>query len=106
MSLPQKRKRRRNLEFAIEPKKCIGCLACQLQCSFVLTGAFNPEKARIVIKPITHPGEEPEIFFKDDCLYCFRCVRYCPLGAITLQRRKDRAYLSQCKYEPLAKVTP
>ena len=97
---------RRGRELVIDAKKCIGCLTCQLQCSFTLTGAFNPEKAMIVIKPITHPSEEPEMTFQDDCVQCYRCVSYCPFGAITLQRRKDSAYLSQCKYEVLAKVTP
>ena len=68
----------------VEPKKCIECLCCQLQCSFVYTGAFNLAKARILIGTITDPGQEREIRFTDECIKgCSLCTKYCPLGAIT-----------------------
>ena len=64
----------------VEPKLCTQCLCCQLQCSVVYTGAFNPEKARIVI-------DWPDsIRFTDDSIEgCSLCARYCPVGAISVQ---------------------
>lgn len=61
----------------MDPSKCAECLLCQLRCSLAYTGAFNPEKARIVIDP-------PEIRFTDECVSgCILCTRYCTYGAIT-----------------------
>jgi Fe-S-cluster-containing dehydrogenase component len=73
----------------VDAKKCIECLCCQLQCSFAYTGAFNPEKARIVIGYITDPGQVREIRFTDECVEgCSLCAKYCPLGALTRRRPK------------------
>jgi NADPH-dependent glutamate synthase beta subunit-like oxidoreductase len=46
----------------VNPQECKGCLVCQLLCSLAYTGAFNPEKARIIIEPLQ------EISFTDDCI--------------------------------------
>lgn len=63
----------------VESKECTQCYCCQLICSFVFTGAFNPEKARIIIDP------PDSISFTDDCVKgCTLCVKYCPTGAISL----------------------
>jgi len=64
----------------VEPQKCTQCSCCQLSCSLLFTGAFNPEKARIVISA----GDPPEsITFTDECVAkCSLCTRYCPVGAI------------------------
>jgi NAD-dependent dihydropyrimidine dehydrogenase PreA subunit len=63
----------------VDPQKCSGCGCCQLLCSFVFTGAFNLEKANIVI------DWPKSISFTDDCVEgCSICLRYCPLGAISL----------------------
>lgn len=60
-----------------DPSKCAECLSCQLRCSLAYTGAFNPEKARIVIDP-------PTIEFTVECAPgCTLCARYCAYGAIT-----------------------
>jgi MinD superfamily P-loop ATPase len=56
---------------------CVGCMACQLICSLIYTGAFNPERACIVIDP---PNE---LRFTEECRKgCTLCTRYCDLGAI------------------------
>lgn len=62
----------------VQPELCTHCQCCQLQCSFIYTGAFNPEKARIVI-------DWPKaISFTDDCIKgCSLCTRHCPVGAIS-----------------------
>ena len=65
----------------VEPEECTQCHCCQLICSFVFTGAFNPEKARIVIDLPDRIG------FTDECLKgCSLCIKYCPTGAISLRK--------------------
>ena len=60
-----------------DPGACCECYSCQLVCSLVYTGAFNPLKARIVIRP-------GEISFKDECVEtCSLCTNYCAYGALT-----------------------
>ena len=62
----------------VDAQKCVQCLCCQLQCSLSYTGAFNPEKARVIVDP---PGR---ISFSEECVSgCSLCARYCFLGAIT-----------------------
>ncbi len=62
----------------VEPKECTQCHCCQLRCSFIFTGAFNPEKARIVLDP------PDRISFTEECVEsCSACVAYCPVGAIS-----------------------
>jgi Fe-S-cluster-containing hydrogenase component 2 len=61
----------------VDPTKCTQCYCCQLLCSFIYTGAFNPEKARIVIEPLN------DITFTGECRKgCYACVNYCPTGAL------------------------
>jgi NAD-dependent dihydropyrimidine dehydrogenase PreA subunit len=56
---------------------CSECYSCQLICSLVYTGAFNPLKARIIIRP-------GEISFTDECVEtCSLCTHYCAYGALT-----------------------
>ncbi|MBU2550256.1 MAG: hypothetical protein KKB20_17740 [Proteobacteria bacterium] len=60
----------------VDAGKCTECMSCQLICSYTYSGAFNPEAARVVIRP-------PEIRFTDDCVPgCVLCARYCVYGAI------------------------
>jgi NAD-dependent dihydropyrimidine dehydrogenase PreA subunit len=59
------------------PAVCCECYSCQLACSLVYTGAFNPLKARIVIR-------SGEIAFTDECVEtCSLCAKHCAYGALT-----------------------
>lgn len=70
----------------IDPKLCVECLCCLLRCSFAYTGAFNPEKARIVIEPIMEGDREAKISFKDECVpSCSLCAKHCAYGALTVR---------------------
>ena len=65
-------------KIAVASKNCTECMCCQLICSLTYNGEFNPEKARIVIRP---PNE---ISFTDDCIKgCILCTQYCVYRAIT-----------------------
>jgi Fe-S-cluster-containing hydrogenase component 2 len=69
------------LNLAIKPELCTQCSCCQLQCSLVYTGSFNPEEARIMIAP------PDSIIFSEECLKgCSLCARYCVYGAISLRK--------------------
>ncbi len=60
---------------------CTGCQLCQLACSAVHDGAFNPEKARI---KIIHEYTEKGIHIASKhCIFCKKCEEACPVGAIS-----------------------
>ena len=63
-----------------EPKKCTGCRRCQLICSFLHTGNFNPEKAYLTI--VENDYGVTDITFTNDCVKCNICVQYCAYGAL------------------------
>ena len=66
---------KKNIEINIED--CVECYACQLACSFRYTGAFNIEKARIVV------DLPDKLSFTDQCLDgCHICADYCAYGGI------------------------
>ena len=58
---------------------CTGCLRCQLACSYLHTGAFNPQEARICIDI---SGEDFSIHFSDNCNKCGVCADDCFFGAL------------------------
>lgn len=70
-----------DLEAAIDAHKCRECSNCQLACSLAFEGVFNPLAARLSIGG----GKEPS--FKEECVHCNLCARYCPYEAITLAGR-------------------
>ena len=56
---------------------CIGCLQCQLICSFFHEKVFSIKKARIKIDA-SWPGK----FLPQPCTLCGKCVNACPTGAL------------------------
>ncbi|MEW6228093.1 MAG: 4Fe-4S dicluster domain-containing protein, partial [Bacillota bacterium] len=87
------------------PEKCSGCRNCELACSIVHFGAFNPKRARIrvlregsreEIKVCNHCEDHPciaacrrgaliweegEVFVDDvACNLCGDCIAACPSG--------------------------
>lgn len=63
---------------------CTGCKLCELACSAVKTGGFNPRNSRIKISLVGIP-EIPVPFILDNCDYCFQnpvCVQFCLPKAI------------------------
>lgn len=60
---------------------CTGCQLCQLACSAVHEGTFNPEKARLKI--IHEYTEEGIHIASKHCIFCKKCEEACPVGAIS-----------------------
>ena len=68
----------------VKMEKCTGCKLCELACSAVKTGRFNPRESRIRICLIGIP-EIPVPILLDHCDYCSEnpfCVRFCLPRAI------------------------
>ena len=66
----------------IHPEKCTGCNQCELACSWVNTGAFDP--ARSVIR--VHLFDEEAAYSPYTCLQCEEawCMTACPVNAIAI----------------------
>ena len=66
-----------------DAKKCIGCLHCQMACSFLKHREFNPSKS-YVQPQYNRFNRVAKLVFTQDCDECGVCVRRCPPGAIEL----------------------
>ena len=66
-------------EMRTYPMRCVGCLNCQLICSFLYAKVFNLSKARIVIDRLDGGSK---IGFTDKCTRCGFCADYCLYDAL------------------------
>lgn len=66
--------------------RCTGCLRCQLACSYLHTGAFNPPAARILISTA---DSDRSITFTDECTGCGVCAEECLFGALEKRTREE-----------------
>lgn len=68
----------------IEPRKCTGCLQCELACSFEHEAAYNPSKSRIKVFTFHDTAK----FVPYTCTQCADawCATACPTEAITTDR--------------------
>lgn len=66
----------------IQPKKCTGCLQCEMACSLDNEGVFNPAKSRIKVFVFHGEGQ----FAPFTCTQCNEawCRNVCPVDAIRL----------------------
>jgi Fe-S-cluster-containing hydrogenase component 2 len=65
---------------------CTGCLRCQLACSELRTGAFNPSAAHIQVR---FSDTACAIGFSEQCEACGVCADHCFYGA--LEKRGEEA---------------
>ena len=66
----------------IEPEKCTGCMQCELACSFVQTGMFQPASSLIRV----HVFDEEAQYTPYTCFQCKEawCMTACPVNAIAV----------------------
>jgi len=66
----------------IVPEKCTGCMRCELACSYMQTGRFEPAKSVIRVSPY----EGMTSYAPYTCPQCDEawCMTVCPVGAITI----------------------
>ncbi len=64
----------------IVPQKCTGCMQCELACSFVQTGTFQPSQSFIRVNVF----DEEASYAPCTCLQCDEawCMNVCPTNAI------------------------
>ncbi len=64
----------------IDPKKCTGCLQCEMACSFEHFGVFNPARSVIRVFNFHQEGR----FVPYTCTQCAEawCLQACPVDAI------------------------
>jgi carbon-monoxide dehydrogenase iron sulfur subunit len=86
-------------QLKIFPEKCSGCKSCEIICSLVNEGEFNPSKSRITT--IIFRGEKYPLpyNFPSTCRQCADalCMRECPVNAIS--RSKDKTKTVKIDYE-------
>ena len=70
----------------IVPDKCTGCMQCELACSFVQTGTFQPSRSVIRV----HVFDEEASYAPYTCLQCQEawCMNVCPVNAIAVDQVK------------------
>ena len=71
----------------VHAEKCVTCLQCQLNCSFLKTNEFNPSAAHIIVERL---DDAPQIGFTEECDECGVCARYCMYGALVLKKGEAR----------------
>jgi len=66
----------------IDPGKCTDCLQCEMACSYINEGVFNPAKSRIKVFTFHDEGR----FVPYTCTQCAEawCMHACPVDAISL----------------------
>jgi len=71
-----------DLPIRIEADKCAGCRTCQVRCSAINLGEFNPFKSYITITR-DHAIKTTDLRFSDECKNCGLCIAVCNYGALT-----------------------
>lgn len=66
----------------IVPDQCTGCMQCELACSWVQTGTFQPSRSVIRV----HVFDEQASYGPYTCLQCDEawCMNACPVNAIDI----------------------
>ncbi|KKM09274.1 hypothetical protein SY88_19840 [Clostridiales bacterium PH28_bin88] len=64
--------------------RCTGCRLCQLACSWVHLGLFNPDRSHLWVK-VDEKRARFAVEFKETCNKCRACVKFCAGGALTIR---------------------
>ena len=75
---------KRKTRLIFDSSRCVGCLICQLRCSFRFRRTFNADMA--AIKVWRAPGGDIKILVTEECDDCGICERFCPYEAIAVKR--------------------
>jgi len=75
------------LNLKVKPDKCCGCRICEMACSMIHLGMFNPRKALLRVEINRSLRSGPETSQIDVAIVCLQCkpapcAEACPEGAI------------------------
>ncbi|GIW94124.1 MAG: 4Fe-4S ferredoxin [Pirellulaceae bacterium] len=72
-------------QLSIVPERCTGCMQCELACSWVQTGTFQPSRSLIRVNIF----DEEASYAPYTCLQCDEawCMTVCPVNAISVDVR-------------------
>ncbi len=75
----------------IVPAKCTGCMQCELACSWVQTGTFQPSKSVIRVNIF----DEEASYAPFTCVQCDEawCMQACPVNAIAIDGNEAKIVL-------------
>ena len=66
----------------IVPEACTGCMRCEMACSYMQTGTYQPSKSVIRVSPFErHTSYSPYTCFQCEEAWCLTA---CPVEAITI----------------------
>ena len=77
-----------SFKIVIHPDRCRGCRSCQLACSFVKEGVFNPTRSHIVMERDIETEKTAPMIKPLGCDLCGgrpACVEACKYGALTYE---------------------
>lgn len=77
----------------IIPEKCTGCMQCELACSWVQTGSFQPSRSLIRVNVF----DEEASYAPYTCLQCDEawCMTACPVNAIDIDEATGSKVVSE-----------
>ena len=77
-----------NQYLIVDADNCTGCRICELICSMVKFGEYNPQKSHI--KLIRNREMDVNVVAIDShCDFCATCVQWCPNEALTVVDAKE-----------------
>jgi len=72
-------------KIAVDVAKCQTCWICMMRCGLRFDKMSNPAAAMIKVVP-SFENAYPVIEFAEGCDGCGICARYCPTGALVLDK--------------------
>lgn len=77
----------------ISPEKCTGCMQCELACSWVQTGTFQPSASLIRVNVF----DEQATMTPYTCFQCDEgwCMSSCPVNAITISESDAKVVIDK-----------
>jgi carbon-monoxide dehydrogenase iron sulfur subunit len=72
------------MKLILDMEKCTGCKICELACSAIHQGVFNPAKAHLKIIISNEKTVDKQL---RACNLCLACIKNCPAQAIAFNGR-------------------
>ncbi|MEM1639145.1 MAG: 4Fe-4S binding protein [Desulfurococcaceae archaeon] len=92
----------RGIQYA-DLSKCTGCSLCSIECpADAIKMTLIPQEYEV---PKTNPRRLFPLINYGKCVYCYRCVKICPVNAYIVTNKYDIASSTRCTSENLSLAT-